>query len=250
MPDTLDSTSLPAEALPEVGILMSRCPEVELLRFRDGEALIKEGEEDCCLYLVLSGSLVISRGGEHLAGLECAPGSPGIVGEMAYFGARMRTATVTAVGASKVLKLQPEHLDLIMAELPDLTRLLCRQFTWRLQESNDAIRAFQRRFDLAPERRMANEGEILFRAGEMPTGLIQVLLGSILLDQEGIRRAVQPQDLLDGFLEPEAYLRHRPHRCTATVIGSAFLLTVAPDRKESLIRSFPALVLKLLEGRL
>ncbi len=250
MPDPLDPSRLPADALPEVGQLLARCPEIDFLRYRDGEALIQEGEEDRCLFLVLSGSLVISRGGEQLATLECTPQAPGIVGEMAYFGARMRTATVTTVGASQALRLQPEHLDLIMADLPDLTRLLCKQFTWRLQESNDSLQSLQKRFDLAPERRMANEGEVLFRSGELPKGIVQVLMGSIRLDQDGVSRTVQPQDLQDGFLEPEAYLRNRPHRFTATVEGSAFLLIVAPERKESLIRGFPGLILKVLEGRI
>jgi hypothetical protein len=168
---------------------------------------------------------------------------------MAYFGARMRTATVHSVGASLVLRLQPEHLDLIMSELPMLTRLLCRQFTWRLQESNEVIQAFQKRFDLAPERRMAAEGEILFRAGEAPRGLIQVLMGSVRVDREDGSHLLGPQDLPDGFLEPEAYLRSRPHRLTATVAGSAFLLVVAPDRKEAVVRGFPGLTLKILEGR-
>lgn len=249
MPDHLERNRLPVDALPETGFLLARCPEIEFLRFRDGETLIREGDEDRCLYLVLSGSLVISRGGEPLAGEECNPASPGIVGEMAYFGARARTATVSSVGASQVLRLMPEHLDLIMADYPELTRLLCRQFTWRLQESNDALQGFQRRFDLAPQRRMASEGEILFRAGEMPVGLIQVMMGSIQLEQDGALRVVQPHDLLDGFLEPEAYLRRRPHRYTATIVGSAFLLIVSLDRKESVIRSFPGLVLKVLEGR-
>ncbi|MBI3132175.1 MAG: cyclic nucleotide-binding domain-containing protein [Acidobacteria bacterium] len=249
MPDALDPSRLPTDALPEVGQLLARCPEIDFLRYLDGEPLIHEGEEDRCLFLVLSGSLVITRGGEQLATLECTPHAPGIVGEMAYFGARMRTATVTTVGASQALRLQPEHLDLIMADLPDLTRLLCKQFTWRLQESNDALQALQKRFDLSPQRHMANEGEVLFRTGELPSGLIQVLMGSILLEQDGISRIVQPQDLQDGFLEPEAYLRNRPHRFTATVAGSAFLLVVALERKESLIRGFPGMVVKLLEGR-
>ncbi|HJV23662.1 MAG TPA: cyclic nucleotide-binding domain-containing protein [Holophagaceae bacterium] len=250
MPDLLESSRLPPDAFPEVGRLLGSCPDIGLLRFRDGEALVQEGAEDRCLYLVLSGSLVITRMGEQLAGLECSPDHPAIVGEMAYFGARMRTATVAAVGASQALRLQPEHLDLIMAEYPDLTRLLCRQFTWRLQESNEALQTLQRRFDLAPQRRMANDGEVLFRAGDPPQGLMQVMMGAIRLEQDGIRRVVAPHDLPEGFLEPEAYLRGRPHRFTAVAEGSAFIVTVPPDRKEAVIRTFPGVVMRLLEGRL
>lgn len=250
MPDPLDPHRLTADTFPEVGRLLAEIPDIEALRFRDGETLIREGEEDRCLYLVLSGSLVISRGGEPLAGEECTPGSPTIVGEMAYFGARVRTATVTSVGATQTLRLQPPHLDRVMEDYPALTRLLCRQFTHRLQESNDALQGFQRRFDLAPRRRMANDGEVIFRAGELPTDIHQVLMGTLRIEIDGAVRLYHPHDLPEGFLEPEAFLRRRPHRWTASVEGSALLVSVSLDRKETFVRAFPGLVVRLLEGRL
>lgn len=254
MPVSTDLSTLDPGTAPEVLALLRRCPDVEPLKYRDAECLVQENEEDREIFLVLRGSLRVERQGDVpdgppkiLATLTCEPDHPSIVGEMAYFGAQRRTASVRSIGGSLALRLQPRHLDEIFEYLPGLTRLLCRQFTQRLQESNENLMAFQRRFDLAPTRRMAEPGERLFQAGDAPHTLFQLLVGTVDLESEGEVRQMAPHDLPEGFLEPEAFLGNQPHQVTATVSSAAFLVAIAPERKEAFLRCYPQVVLKVLE---
>ena len=253
MPLPADLSALDPGTTPEVLALLRRCPEVEPLRFRDAECLVTEHEEGRVIFLILNGSLRIERLGDCpqapakiLATLTCEPGTPGIVGEMAYFGAQRRTASVRSVGASLAIRLQPRHLDEIFEFLPGLTQLLCRQFTQRLQEANEALLGFQRRFDLAPTRRMAEAGDRLYEKGDPPDTLYQLLMGTLDLEFNGEHQVVGPQDLPDGFLEPEAFLRGQAHRTSATASSSAFLVAIGQERKEAFLRSYPQVVLKVL----
>jgi CRP-like cAMP-binding protein len=254
MPVPTELSALDPCTAPEVLALLRHCPDIEPLRYRDAECLVTENEEDREIFLVLNGSLRVERSAENaqappkiLATLACEPDHPGIVGEMAYFGAQRRTASVRSIGGSLVLKLLPRHLDEIFEHLPGLTRLLCRQFTQRLQESNETLMGFQRRFDLAPARRMAEPGERLFTAGDPPTNLYQLLMGTVDLERDGVVCQMAPHDLPEGFLEPEAFLGNRPHRSTATVSCAAFLVMISADRKENFLRSYPQVALKILE---
>lgn len=258
MPDPLDPSRLPADAPPGVAELLREVSGAELMRYRDGERLVVEGDTDRSLFLVVDGSLVIEKasalpGGPvlQLATLACDPDHLTVVGEMAAFGSPDRTASVRSVGASLAVRFPDGSIDALLDGHPYFTRLLCEQFTLRLQETNEALRSLQRRFELAPERRMVQPGEVIFRAGQPGDQLHQLLMGSVDLEQEGgTCRRVSPQDLPEGLLEPESFLRGRPHRFTATVAESAFLLVIDETKKEALIRSHAALVARLLEGKL
>ena len=256
MPDPIDLAQLDLDDSFEIPPLLLQHPDIELRRYRDGEMLVREGETSQDLFIVLKGSLVVECVGASpegppmpLAHLECDPSHPCIIGEMAYFGAQRRVATVRSVGGSLALRLQPRHVDAILAGFPRLTQILCQQFTRRLQETNAALQELQRRFDLAPERRMAQAGERLFAAGDAPTTLFQLAVGTIQLEQKGKIKNVEPQNLMEGFLEPEAFLRNHPYQASATVGSIAFLAVIDQAHKEAFVRCYPQLVLSLLEAR-
>jgi CRP-like cAMP-binding protein len=253
MPDLLDPATLDLASDPELGPLLAACPDIAPLRFRDGELLVTEGEDSQDLFIVRKGSLVVEKAmpdgtRRPLAQLECAVDAPVIIGEMAYFGAQRRTATVRAVGSCQALHLKPAHLDAIMAGFPGLTRILCRQFTTRLKEANEELRDLRARFDLAAQRRMAQPGEVLLQAGEKAGALFQLAMGSVRIG-EGEGSAVRKaEDLPGGFLGLEAYLRGTAQGATVTAEDTCFLAVIGADRREAFLRSHPALVLKVLGG--
>ncbi|HEX9080812.1 MAG TPA: cyclic nucleotide-binding domain-containing protein [Holophagaceae bacterium] len=254
MPEPLEPAKLALDPDSEIPALLDLCPGIAPLRYRDGEKLVVEGETTQEVFLVLKGSLVVEHreqdGAQRpLAHLECGPEHPCIVGEMAYFGAQRRTATVRAVGACQALRLRPADLDTIMEGFPALTRLVCQQFTKRLQEANDTLRDLRARFDLGAERRLAEPGELLFRAGER-SPLFQLAMGTVRLEGPEGARIVGPRDLPEGFLGLEPYLRDQPHPCTAAIEETCLLAVVPPARREAFLRAQPGLVLRLLEGKL
>lgn len=251
MPEPLDAATLDLSSEPELGALLATCPDIAPLGFRDGEQLVTEGQASRDLYIVLTGSLVVEKAlpdgtMRPLAQLASHPARPVIVGEMAYFGARTRTATVRAVGRCQALHLQPTHLDTIMAGFPGLTRTLCRQFTQRLKEANEELLELKLRFNLAAERRMVPAGEVLFQAGEPATTLFQVVLGALSLDEASGTRTVRPLDLQEGFLDLEAYLGQRPHTATAIALEPCFLAVIGAAHREAFVRNHPGLTLQTL----
>ena len=251
MPDTLDPAALDLASDPEVGPLLAACPDIEPLRFRDGELLVVEGEDSQDLYIVRKGSLVVEKAlpdgtARPLAQLECRPEAPVIIGEMAYFGALRRTATVRAVGACQVLHLKPAHLDAIMTGFPGLTRILCRQFTTRLKETNEELQEFRARFNLAPERRMVQPGEVIFEAGTKAEAVFQVAMGTVRIEDAAGSRVLRAEDLPGGFLGLEAYLRGTRQTARATAEEACFLAVIGAGRREAFMSSHPALALQAL----
>ncbi len=254
MPEPLDFAKLALDPDSEIPALLDLCPDIALLRYRDAEKLVVEGDPSQEVFLVVKGSLVVEHrepdGAQRpLAHLECGPESPCIVGEMAYFGAQSRTATVRAVGACQALCLKPAHLDAIMDGFPALTRLLCQQFTRRLQETNDALRELRARFDLGAERRLTQPGELIFRTGER-SPLFQLAMGLVRMEGPKGTEVLAARDLPEGFLGLEDFLRDRPQGATAVAEDTCFLAVIPPSRREAFLRNQPGLVLRVLEGRL
>lgn len=253
MPDLLDPATLDLASDPELGPLLAACPDIAVLRFRDGELLVVEGEDSQDLFIVRKGSLVVEKALPDgtlrpLAQLQCSVDAPCIIGEMAYFGALHRTATVRAVGACQALHLKPAHLDAIMAGFPGLTRILCRQFTSRLKEANEELRDLKARFDLTAHRHMAQPDEVLLRAGEPADTLFQLVMGSVAMGEGEAAVRLRPEDLPGGFLGLEAFLRGTAHPATVTAAESCFLAVISADRREAFVRSQPGLVLQILKG--
>ncbi len=251
MPEPFDPVTLDLEAVcPEAARLLRVHPGVQPLRFREGERLIREGDTSREIFLVLKGSLVVEQGTPPatLAWITCEAREPVVVGEMAYLGSFPRTAAVRSSGATYCLRLEPEHLDAILGDFPALTRIICRQFAERLRETNQALRELRDKLALRADRRLFQEGEVLFRIGESAHTLFQLGMGSLRLETVEGSREVGPEDLPEGYLELGPFLRGGTYGCTATVTSSAFCGVLEATDREAFVRRNPALVLGLLKG--
>ena len=129
-----------------------------------------------------------------------------------------------------------------------LTRVICMQFSHRLQETLQSLSRLQARFALNPGRRVAQDGDVLFRRGEPALDLHQLMAGAVRLERGGATETVTPETLPQGFLGLDAYLRNGSHEATATVDGMAFLAVLGTGDRENVVRCFPDLVLRALEG--
>lgn len=255
MPESFEITGLESARTGEIQQLLARCPDIEPCRYREGELLIQEGEEGRDLFIVLKGAFTVEHpplapGGPPvmLAAIMCED-EPVIVGEMAYFGAQRRTASVRSSGASFALRLRPAHVDIIIGEFPMLTRIICQQFTRRLKETNEMLRGFQERFALGAERTLVSSGEALFRQGEPASRIHQLLVGRVRLERDGGSNILSPEDLPGGFLEPGPFLRGQAQEATAIAEGDVLLATIEDARREAFVRCYPELALNLLSPR-
>ena len=122
---------------------------VERRGFRAGEEVIKRGEIDRALYIVVKGNLEArvteGRAGIHKgAAVPVPPGS--VIGEIGFFDGKARTATVTAVTGGEMLRLSFEAFQALAASEPDLAQAMLldlgRILAIRLRETDEFIRGW------------------------------------------------------------------------------------------------------------
>ena len=95
---------------------------MERRRFAAGDVVMTRGESDRSLYIIASGSvevLVLDGRRERPVRVQ-GPGT--VLGEVAFFDGKPRSATVRALAASEVLRLSAEAFEVLAARHPELGR--------------------------------------------------------------------------------------------------------------------------------
>src|SRR5262249_42324576 len=97
----------------------------ETRRFRAGEVVIRQGEVERALYVVMTGQLEVlvplSRGRTHrLATIEAGS----VIGEQAFLDGQPRSATVRATSEGEMLRLSLEAFEVLAAREPELARAI------------------------------------------------------------------------------------------------------------------------------
>jgi len=122
------------EALPidELNQLLGSCREVSLV---PGEALCHEGEVGRAMYVVLSGNLVVSKGGKQVA-----VGRAGdCFGEMALIESRERSATLRALDDTLILEIPEAAFREHLSTLPGPLMALLQVFSDRARHDLDSL---------------------------------------------------------------------------------------------------------------
>jgi len=255
MPESFDLAEL---ALPDDSPcyeLLGRCPEARPLRFEEGELLMREGDASKEVFLVLRGAYVVVQpttnqetqphGALAVAAVQ-DPDSPSFVGEMAYLGGGLRTASVRSSGWTHALRLEPAHLDVIIEEFPVFTRILCRQFAERLKKTTEAAQESQELFEMESEQLFKEPGETLFRAGDEAETLYQLVDGKVVRESSEGEATLTPRKLFLGMLEPEPFFRDGCYRSTVRTETRCIVVGISRRSKLAVIRSMPELVLECL----
>ena len=117
--------------------LTSELTEVELSR---GASAFHEGDQGDQLYVIMSGKIKLGRtatdGRENLVAV-LGPGE--IFGEMALFNPAPRSATATAVSATRLAGLRHENLRRAIASSPDVSLQLLQALAQRLSKTNESL---------------------------------------------------------------------------------------------------------------
>src|SRR5262249_38388998 len=108
--------------------------ELETLNLRRGDALVRQGETADALYIVVTGRFLVTVAGRREAVTELGPGQP--VGEIAFLAGGVRTATVTALRDSLVLRLGRAQFEELSAKPPSIWRTLTLALARRVAEAN------------------------------------------------------------------------------------------------------------------
>lgn len=111
--------------------------------YRDGEAIVRQGDLGDCMYVVQSGEVEVVQetdGGEQrLAILHAGD----FFGEMAVFVREVRSATVRAHGEARALKVDKKTLLRRIKEDPLLAVNLLQTLSRRIRDVNAQLAAFE-----------------------------------------------------------------------------------------------------------
>jgi CRP-like cAMP-binding protein len=137
-------TACTDEQLAEVARLAER------LHIDEGEVILREGRLGRELFVILEGSVVVTRAGrvvnEH--------GTGDYFGELAAIEGEPRSATVTATADLDVLIVGPREFDAMM-DIPGVRNALLVGMARRIREADDKLAAYaegERGIDERPER--------------------------------------------------------------------------------------------------
>lgn len=185
---------------------------------QQGEVVFEEGAPGDALYLISSGAVRISRGGEAVA--ELGPGN--FFGEGAMLSGERRTASATATVDSVLYRLARTSLEPLLASAPAFAGAvreahearqrsrrieLLRRAPWATQLSAGRLEALQGSF----QRTHIDAGDVLFREGDPSDILYVVAQGTVSVEREGLRLA----ELGDGaWFDLHTVLQGRPRAAT------------------------------------
>ena len=114
--------------------LASVAATAEEVPVEPGSTFIEHGAVEDCLYVVVSGRVRVHHGGRVFAEL----GAGSSVGELAVLVPGPRSASVTAVDSTLLLRLRKPVLDEMLADRPELAAEVIRALVLRLRERADA----------------------------------------------------------------------------------------------------------------
>jgi NTE family protein len=128
----------PQASLPAVGIFSgldaatreALAGELETHSMTRGDVLVRQGDTADALYIVLSGRFAVTQQGRRDPITEIGPDQP--IGEIAFLLGGPRTATVTAMRDSLVLRLGRKEFDELSAKYPTIWRTLTSALAERL----------------------------------------------------------------------------------------------------------------------
>lgn len=192
--------------------------EFETLVLRRGDVLMRQGDPADALYLVVSGRFAVTIAGRVQPITEIGPDQP--IGEIAFLAGGTRSATVTAMRDSLVLRLGREQFDRLSAKNPGIWRALTATLARRLAVTS----AGQAR----PEARPRTIAIIAAGRERLSREFLELLVGVFgrrsdarVIRSGDVASLLPPGAALDGEAATEAL--------NAIEAGHSFLVMVADD---------------------
>jgi CRP-like cAMP-binding protein len=104
------------------------------ITLEEDAVLIRQGENNLNLYIIVDGELAIETGGVHLATL----GHGEICGEMSYLGADTAVSTVSATKQTQLLAIAGNIFGRLLADNQAVQSYMARMLAARLRKTNEA----------------------------------------------------------------------------------------------------------------
>ena len=106
---------------------------------KPGQFIFKENDPATCLYLIRSGSVSIQKSTEN-GPIEVSKVGPNqVIGEMAFFDRKARSADVVALSDVELIEIPFESLDPIFGPAPDYLKKIMTSLAERLRDADNSI---------------------------------------------------------------------------------------------------------------
>lgn len=235
-------SQLPAEAFAAV------LGSLKLVRSRPGDVLIEEGAEGTSFFVLVRGSVRVTKqldGAQVvLAGLH----DGAIFGEMALVSAQPRTATVTAVNDCDLLEFDRTALQAASREVETIARGLDQFMRERMLNNLLATAPLFRPLDRKQRLDLARRfnaldvaaGTELIREGDVGRGLFVILHGEVDVskrdgDEKVLLATLGPGDVFGEI----ALLQDEPATATVTAAANGTVLFLDRDIFRRLVEAIP-----------
>ena len=117
----------------------------ESRKYKAGEVIIHEGEENRDLYILSSGVLEVSVKAENEKIVVSEITSPEILGEISFLNGSPRTATVSAKTDVEMFILSYETVQQEISEIPTWFRMVLLAFTNRMKSCDLKIKEYDQK---------------------------------------------------------------------------------------------------------
>jgi CRP/FNR family cyclic AMP-dependent transcriptional regulator len=107
--------------------------------YRDGEVVIKKGDEGSCLFVIQEGKVEVfdEKGNKEIKIAEF--GASEFFGEMGLFEKDVRSCTVRAMGNTKILTIDKKNFYKTIQKDPTLAYRLLQKMSSRIRELNKKV---------------------------------------------------------------------------------------------------------------
>jgi len=121
------------ESTRAIGAIFQRTDETET--FSDGAVLFREGDSGDCMFAVRSGRIELSVAGQVVESV----GPDGIFGELAIVDTGERSATATARGEVRVVRIDAKRFQFLVQQHPFFALDVMRVLAHRLRAMNERM---------------------------------------------------------------------------------------------------------------
>lgn len=135
--------------------------------YHDGQVIFKEGSSGDWIYVILSGSVEISKNVQDQKFVIAILKSGEVFGELGFVGVTKRTATARAIGETRVGIIDREFLEKEYNQLSGQFRSIVEVITLRFKEMLERTSASTKREELRVDRALSlvfKDREAFFRA--------------------------------------------------------------------------------------